>query len=394
MSHAELGASNAHRWMNCAGSVNAERGKEDRGSKYAAEGTRAHELAEEAFRKGRDPTDLIDTYTGDTEEMADAVRLYLNIVRGFAEQLDWSYVEQKFDLGPLGTPGPMFGTADFAGGKGKLLVVADLKYGKGVTVSAEDNPQTKYYALGAWVDLALRDRAAADAVQNVRMVIVQPRVLDAEGEPSVSISDIPIAELRAWAKEMLKAAAATQEPDAPRTAGEHCKFCKAKAECPEFRGVALSTIPGGLDFEALPVSLPPAPAGLTPEQLGRILELKPVLTEWLAACEAQAFTFMEEETAVPGWSRKPKRATRKWANPDETIGWLEAEGADAQAYLDEPKLKSPARIEKLVGKGRIPEALVVAESSGLTLCRDTDPKAVPLGALDTFDAFPAETPST
>lgn len=387
--HAALGASNAARWINCAGSVKAEEGRPDPGSKFAAEGTAAHALAEMAITRGRSARTWIGDGLGEvpvTEEMCDAVQVYVDLVAHLREQLDWSVVEQKFDLSPLKPPAPMFGTADFAGGKGPLLVVADLKFGRGVTVSAEDNHQLRYYALGAWVDLALRDRAAADAVEVVRVYICQPRVLDEEGEPLVTSSDIPIADLRAWARMMLDAAKATQEPDAPRVAGDWCKFCKAKVDCPTFRGVALAVAQVEFaDIAEAPLSPPPV-EGLTPEQVSAILSAKGVLEDWLKAVEAKAFADLEEGTAVPGWALKPKRVTRKWSSESAVVAWLEDAGAEEEDYT-ERKLRNPAQIEKLVGKGKIPGELVVAESSGLTLCRDTDPKAVPLGhtALEALD---------
>jgi len=386
--HAALGASNAARWINCAGSVQAEEGRTDPGSKFAAEGTAAHVLAEAAFTRGKPADKWLGEKIGGvlvTEEMCNAVQVYVDLVKALRLQLEWVAVEKRFDLAPLKPPAPMFGTADFVGGKGPLLVVADLKFGRGVTVSAEDNHQLRYYALGAWVDLAKRDRPAADAVATVRVIVCQPRVLDEEGEPLVTSSDIPIADLRGWAKMMLDRAKATQVPGAPRTAGEWCKFCKAKADCPTFRGVALAVAQVDFADIAEPLSPPPV-VNLTPEQIGAILNAKGVLDDWLKAVEAKAFADIEGGVEVPGWALKPKRATRKWRNEGETTEWLEGAGAEAEDYT-ETKLRSPAQIEKLVGKGKIPDGLIVAESSGLTLCRDTDPKAVPLGHT-ALDALP------
>ena len=387
--HASLGASNASRWINCPGSVAAEAGRPDPGSKFAAEGTAAHALAERALAHRKPAA----TWLGGeidgipvTEEMCDAVQVYVDLVNRLRDQLDWSAIEQKLDLAPLKPPAPMFGTADFAGGKGPLLVVADLKYGKGVTVVAEENHQLRYYALGAWVTLAKKDRAAADAVEIVRVYICQPRVLDEDGDPLVTHSDIPIEELKVWARMLLAAAKATQAPDAPRKAGDHCKFCRAKVDCATFRGVALAVAETEFSDIAERQVAPPPVETLTPEQKGAILDAAPVLEEWLSAVRSSVMAELEAGETIPGWALKPKRATRKWANEQEVTSWLEEQGAEVEDYTD-TKLKSPAQIEKLVGKGKIPDALVVAESSGMTLCRDTDPKAVPLGhtALEALD---------
>jgi hypothetical protein len=96
---------------------------------------------------------------------------------------------------------------------------------------------------------------------------------------------------------------------------------------------------------------------------------------------------LESGESVPGWARKPKRATRRWKDEGETLRWLTEDlEADEQEIFDR-KLKSPAQIEKLVGKTAVPDDLIVAQSSGFNLCRDSDPKALPSGITD-FDALP------
>lgn len=399
--HAALGASNAHRWIVCPGSVQAESGLPDTTSPAAQEGTAAHALAELCLDRHRDAADWIgETIEGVVVdlEMADGVQVYLDVVRGLQATALASGVETRFSLAPLKPPVPMFGTADFwalhALEDGTLkLTVADLKFGQGRKVVAQDNPQARYYLLGAWVQLALEQRARANLVSQVEAVIVQPRLVDETGAPLITRETLPIAALRGWAKELLEAARRTQMPDATRVPGGHCYYCKAKAQCEAFRTQALAVARTSFPaIEAKTVRVPRA-GEMTPEQLGAVLEHKALLEEFLSAVEQEVTARLERGQAVPGWALKPKRATRKWANPDLFVAWATKDpkgpklrGEDL--YL-EPALRSPAQMEKLVKKGSIPDSLIVAPSSGFTLCRDTNPRAV--APVSSFPALPTTT---
>jgi hypothetical protein len=117
--HAELGASSSHRWINCPGSINLSHGMPDTSSVYADEGTAAHIVGERALRKGLDANVWLDTIikVGDaditvTEEMCDAVQVYLDFVRGLLGQGRKLMIEYRFDLSILSPPGPMYGTSD------------------------------------------------------------------------------------------------------------------------------------------------------------------------------------------------------------------------------------------------------------------------------------------
>lgn len=382
--HAALGASNSTRWMNCPGSVAAEEGKPDPESKYAAEGTAAHSLAVLAYDTRRDP----ETWLGEeiegvivTYEMVEAVRFYLSYVAKFSGAQLWR--EKKFDLSPIKPPAEMFGTADFVAYREHLrhIDIVDLKYGKGVVVNAEDNSQTRYYALGFWIEFMVENRKEAEQVKTITVHIVQPRLFDDEGEPRVTTETITLDALRGWAREeLLPAARRTQEPDAPRVPGPWCRFCRAKGTCPELRGVALATAQA--EFADIPedgkIVLTP-PAEMPVEQIGKALIAAHLLEEWIDGVRAFAQGEIERGRPVPGWSLAPKRATRKWKNEAEAIAHFKDEMGIPEPDLFKREFKSPAQIEKLTGKKRFPGDLVVAESSGMKLVRDSDPRALPSG---------------
>lgn len=397
--HAALGASNAHRWMNCPGSVAAEAGVPRESSVYAEEGSAAHALAELCLDLQRDASNWLgEEVKGHivTEEMAEAVQFYLDHVRAIAARCHEFGFERKFNLAPLHPPRPMFGTTDFYGFErapaAYILHVADLKYGKGHAVSAVDNPQGRYYALGAWVDLATRNYAQAREVTDVEVRIIQPRILDADGQPTVSVERLPIGTLRLWARELLAAAARTTVEGAARIAGDHCRWCAVKGTCVAFRDRALAVAQTAFPMvEARTVTVP-NPMEMTAEQLAAVLEHKDLLESFLAAAEASALARLEAGQPVPGWALKPKRATRKWVDDTRVVSWATEKGGPGlkKSELFEQELKSPAKLEKLVGKGRIPEDLIVAQSSGYTLCRDTNPRAVaPANAVDAFPVLPS-----
>lgn len=200
--HARLGASNAHRWLLCPGSVAAEEGLPDTAGPFAEEGTRAHELAERALRGAGD---VLAAH--DDQSMADYVRVYVDLVTRLAQGADLFEIEQRVDYGEWVEGG--FGTADALIVTGDTLRVIDLKYGRGVRVDAEDNPQGMLYALGAYAETR-----HIFEVRRVIITIVQPR-LDHISEWEISIDDL----LR-WAEWVKGRAEATAAPDAPRVPGE------------------------------------------------------------------------------------------------------------------------------------------------------------------------------
>jgi hypothetical protein len=385
--HSELGASVAARWMNCPGSIQLARGLPPLPtSVFAEEGTAAHALGELSLRKGVDPETFIGaTLEGVevTEEMADFVRVYVDHCRTFDEPHVETAIEKRFNLSKLNPPGPMYGTADFVWShpESGSMGIVDLKYGSGIVVEVKGNKQLRYYALGAVLDMPW-------IPDTVTMTIVQPRVTHPDGV--VRSETITIEELTEFGTELLEAARRTQDPDAPRVPGSWCRYCPATGQCPEQRDQALAVAQSEFGV----IDAPPDPATLPPEVFAEIYNKLPILRDWIKAVDAVAMAKLERGLELPGYKLVAKRPTRAWKDPDETEQWLKAEGRiDAEIFVQ--KLKSPAQIEKLVGKKNLPADLYEKRSSGYTMAPDHDPRPpISISAGEEFGVISAPSGTT
>lgn len=365
--HARLGASSAHRWMNCPGSARATDGL-DSSSIYAAEGTAAHELAERVLNgKGVEIAhDFIGTeiVVGNhvfevDEEMADAVQAYVEAV-----EWDWRpdddvlLVEKRFSLEEIRHG--MFGTNDALRYRKstKALTVFDYKHGI-KPVDPTENPQLMYYALGAALNLQL-------PLETIELVIVQPRAFG----PPVKRWTTDLLTLVGFASDLGTAADATGEPNAPLIAGSWCKdsFCPAAGTCTAYRAHALKA--AQLEFATEPTSY------LSNEDLAAILDEADTIDGWIKAVWAEANKRANAGDPPPGFKLVPKIARRKWVgDPADVAAALEQRfGLSREVVHQDPKLKSPAQLEKLLPKGERAELAEFYEavSSGATLARDTD----------------------
>lgn len=372
--HASLGASSASRWINCPGSIRLSSGLAKTTSKYAEEGTAAHALAEMCLRYESDPRAGVGTpivvngvSTMVTEEMADAVWIYLNAIRDWKSTLSpttQTYIETKFNLGWMGRE-DLFGTNDamLAEPFGQL-VVFDFKYGAGVAVEAKGNPQLRYYALGAMADMAF---------ETVTLVIVQPRAHYADGPVRYDTMDAQ--DLVAWGKTVLiPAAEATEKPDAPLRIGGWCKFCPALALCPRHHENALA-VAKEVFAPSSPSSLP-APELMPVSTLRDVIDKAPVVEAWLNACREHVRFGLENGTVKSddvGYKLVPGRATRKWADEEAAEVYL-VQRLGNSAYAPR-KLLTPAQAEKAVGKDEASALAAMIETSrGVQIAPLSDPR--------------------
>lgn len=232
--HAILSASSASRWMACPPSARLELNYENKTSEYAAEGTLAHELGELELRRNLEGMSTrkynseikkIQSNELFTKDMPDYVEIYVNTcMEKFAEAKSKTTdaifkIEQRLDFSEWVPDG--FGTGDFVIIADGTMEICDLKYGKGVPVSAIDNKQMRLYALGAIAEFGfLYD------IQNVRMTIIQPRL------DNISTDEVSADDLLKWAEEVLKPIAELAfKGEGEFCAGDHCTFCRAKAVC-------------------------------------------------------------------------------------------------------------------------------------------------------------------
>ncbi|MBR5943553.1 MAG: DUF2800 domain-containing protein [Lachnospiraceae bacterium] len=356
--HSVLGASAADRWMNCTPSAQLTAGMEDETTSFAAEGTAAHALCEWKVRKalkmraGRRPTS--DYWTDEMEEFTDDYRDYIMDLVGQAKQHckdPVTLIEQHLDFSCYVPDG--FGTGDFLLVADKELNVVDFKYGRGVAVYADHNPQMMLYALGA---LNLFD--CLYDIEQVTMTIFQPRL------SSISTWSISTEELYKWAEEVLKPKAELAAAGKGEfVAGSWCRFCKARNTC---RARAESFL------ELAKMEFQP-PALLSDEEVAEVMAKADELNRWasdvMAYAQAEA---IDNGKHWEGYKLVEGRSVRKFT--DE--GKVEAAAKEA-GYTDiyNKSLITLTAFEKLMGKDTFAEVLgkyVTKPAGKLTLVPVSD----------------------
>ena len=369
--HAVLGASSAYRWMACPGSVRLSEGQPDSTSAYAAEGTAAHMVAEICLDLEKDAQDCVglefpidDYLIPVTDEMAEAVQVYLNYVRNIPGDRQ---TEVKVDLAPMKLGADMFGTVDcmvWDEPTGHLVIV-DYKHGQGTLVEVEDNPQILYYATGAILALGKQPKS-------ITTTIVQPRAEHFDGFVRTRTFDFNT--ILDFGRDLRLAVPRALDPEASvGPVGDHCKFCRAKAICPAQQENAV--VVAQQEFPAIEEATLPVPAALTQDVLLEVLDKAPLVEAWFKDIRTYVQTQLENGEEVEGWKLVAKRAVRKWTSPGEVEAWLRSQRLKV-GDLAPRKLVSPAQAEKLLKKkGKaLPEHLWEKRSSGYNLARESSPK--------------------
>jgi hypothetical protein len=257
-------------------------------------------------------------------------------------------VESRVGFGDY-LPG-VFGSTDFLGRIGNRAVVLDWKFGDGVAVTAEENPQLLFYAAAAMRTDATK--WAFDGAEEVELIIVQP--------PSVKRWVTTLDRIKAFEADLKTAVTRALKPDAPLAAGDHCKWCPAKPVCPVMTGAVDRLLATKLD--AIPA-----------DQIAHYLDQVPLVEDFIAGLQALAQQMLTENKPVGDWKLVSKRATRQRADEDRAVAFLSSACVEAWA---EPKAITPAVADKALKKLKIelPADLVVAVSSGSTLAPGNDPR--------------------
>ena len=352
-----VGGSTAKRVIGCPGSVAlCAKMPPKPSSKYADEGTLLHSVMDKILADGVTPESLIgmqyESITLTQELLDEKVYPALKALDEIDPNKEMEYAtETKVGFGDF-LPG-VFGSTDLLGRIGKRAFILDWKFGSGVPVPADDNPQLMFYAAAAmrtpevqWV---------FDECDEIECIIVQP--------PSVKRWVTTTKRIKAFEQELAMAVKISQMPDAPLNAGEHCRWCAAKPTCPKMTGMADRALHAQLDV-------------LNVAQISEYLKKADMLEQWIADVRGLAHQVLDAGKPVPGFKLVAKRAIRQWAVDDETVKIELNKAGLLPAETVVEKVISPAQAEKELKKHncKLPQDLVVAVSSGSTLVEESDPR--------------------
>lgn len=392
MPHALLSPSSSSRWLSCPGSVAMESrvragSVEEESSSFAEEGTAAHFLAEQSLLEGVKPSHfkgrtIVNHDTGALwlndvdaddpdflladcpqffvgQDMVDFVSQYTDYVQDLQTHATEFQIEQSLDISEITGEVGASGTADAVLVLGNELIICDLKYGRGVQVTAEDNTQLLIYALAAYQEYSL----FCD-IEQIRLVIVQPRKggtseWDISVEKALDI--MPRIQQHARAALNLITLSDTLEPGEECNLDAHlhpsekaCRFCDAKAVCPALLKNVMDTTMG--DFDSVDIAQPIEPQ--VREQIGpkgaydntvvgNLLSAVPLIESWCKAIRSRAEAELFKGHEVPGWKLvEGRKGQRRWGDNDEAEELLKGMRLKTDEMYD-LKLISPATAEKL-----------------------------------------------
>jgi hypothetical protein len=404
--HAELGPSSWDRWSNCPGSVALSRGLPN-STVYAAEGSVAHEVADRVLREEiANASQLLDQVfeiEGHSiivdDEMVDAVGEYVRTVRDKAGEDAFLLPEQQVPIGQLTGETGAEGTSDAIIISDKRMTVIDLKYGKGVRVNASGNGQGRMYALGALHKFG----AVYDAIEEVEIMIVQPRL-----EDGISSEVLTIGELEEFRDEVEiaagRVASSVQGDYSTLAPGEkQCKFCPAAAICPALKtwtSQSLAPLSSSSVEDFMDLTLPKQAASIavnedaSNEKLAEFLRAVPLIEAAITAVRAEVERRLFAGEEIPGfYLGVGRKGNRKWS-PDVDIEAELKKRLGAQAF--EKKVIGVPTAEKLFKSkprtwAKIKD-LIVQSDGKPSVCMEGDKneRYVPVTAEDFADLSSAQ----
>jgi len=367
--HAYLSASASHRWLACPPSAKLCANINDSDSPYAQQGTDAHTLCEYKVEKllGLNPNDPTENLTWFDTEMDDCTDQYAAYV---SEQIKEAktrcsdpliLIEEKLDFSKWVPEG--FGTGDCVIIADDLLHIIDFKFGLGVLVDAEENPQMMCYALGA-----LDTYEYLYSIQTIRMTIFQPR------RDNISTYEISRDDLMKWAETVLKPTAAlAYNGEGEFNAGDHCQFCKVKTTCRKRAEHNLEL--AQYDFEM--------PTNLNEVEIAAILPRIDNLVNW--ANDIKEYTLQQALSGIeyPGFKVVEGKSNRKYSDENAVAATVEAAGFDPY----EKKLLGITAMTSLLGKKQFNELLsdfIIKPQGKPTLVPESDKRPALNTAKDDF----------
>lgn len=378
--HALLSASGAHRWMNCTPSAVLESEFPDTTSEAAKEGTLAHEMAEaklqhlfntQSYRKATLTRALNkikknELYQPEMDGYTDDYVAYIRKAAMEFEKTPYIAIEKRLDLTAYIPDG--FGTADCVMIGERTLHIIDLKYGKGVPVSAEDNPQLLIYALGA-----LEAYKMLFAIDTVKISIVQPRI------DNTNSSAYSVTLLRDWGEDVKELANIAIKGEGDYVPGDWCRFCRARQQC---RARADKNIELAFDVDKKPPLI-------TNDEVGEYLRKGEDVAKWLTELQDYALAECLAGRDVDGYKAVEGRGSRAWIDMDAAFEAITEDGTD-EAMLYERKPLTLAQVEKLMGKAHFADVAgeyVVKSPGKPTLVPSTDKRQAITNKITADEAF-------
>ncbi|KZS48101.1 hypothetical protein AWU65_20305 [Paenibacillus glucanolyticus] len=379
--HALLGASKADQWINCPPSARQQESIPDKRSEFSDEGTSAHELSELILRRRLTPCNAaerkkLDKAIADFKktnsyygpEMEDAVAAYVDVVEerfmaAKARSKDAVILfEERVDFSEWVPDG--YGTGDVVIISDWMLDVIDLKYGKGVPVSAIGNPQLRLYGLGAWANWNY-----LYSINEVSMTIVQPRL------DSVSTDTLLLDELLEWALDVVTPAAALADAgEGEYKPGSHCRWCKVKGNCRARADENMKAL--AYEFQD--------PALLSMDEIGSVLFVAEQLKVWAKDVEEYAFEQAKSGARIPSWKLVEGRSNRTITDKAAARKALESAEFEADKFLKPQELLGIGDLEKKIGKKELAsllDGLIVKPPGKPVLVPETD-KRPELNSVD------------
>ena len=380
--HALLSASGATRWLNCTPSARLEdKFNASKNSFYAQEGTLAHEFGDLNLRafNGEITANVLSKelrklrkdalFSGEMEEEVKKYTDYceeaFNVARANDENAKM-LVEERFDFSHLVQGG--FGTGDNTILSDKIIEIIDLKYGKGIQVSAEDNSQLKLYGLGA-----LRAFDMLYDIETVKLTIVQPRL------NAVSTWEISVEDLVRWGEaEVRPKADKAFEGKGVQKAGDWCRWCKVKAMCATLaaKNVALARH----EFKD--------PYLMAPKELLEVYKQTPMLMDWAKAVGDHLLEEAKKGKVWNGYKLVEGRSSRKWTDDEKVKEVLKEDFFEESEYMVS-KLAGITAVQKLVGKDEINDLLghLIHKPQGAPVLVENGDKRQPIGLAQAKQDF-------
>lgn len=379
--HAKLSASGASRWATCPGSVQMEDGIPDKESVYAQEGTLAHEMSELKLKHYLDPKGFgkrklnaaikklkeNELYQAEMDSYTDT---YVDFIKEKALSFSsnpYIEIEKRVDFSRWVDGG--FGTCDCVLIHGSTLSIIDLKYGKGVPVSSEQNEQLILYALGAYDAFNLIYN-----LDKIELNIVQPRI------NNFSTWEISLTELLLWGDYFkVQAEKALGGNGELVPSAKACKFCKA-------RDICTARAENNLSLES---EIKLKPNEIPKDKLYEYISRGEDIAKWVADLKAYALDMCLKGEDVKGLKAVAGRTSRSWTNQDEAINKLIEGGIDEAIIYDKVPL-TLAKLEKALGKQQFTTLvgdLVVTSEGKPTLVFENDKRPAITNTVNATSIF-------